>query len=214
MNIRCSTTDEVWQAVADAHDRQRREGGFVLDDSKPAAIITSECYEELWQAVLAKCKELQHQPGGRPGMRDTGRLGSDGRSMSCVCHVGHDDGTDSVYHVTAYQQGGHRADRIEVAVNGPWLDSQDQFWSEQASDRGNAVVIGHTHYRILPDVPARDRDLAGHGGALFRIRKLGGTEVIETRNLWYQGVIPPKWRGQMPDDAEFAKDAQTAGRLA
>ena len=76
------------------------------------------------------------------------------------------------------------------------------------------MVIGHTHYRILPDRSAHDRDLAGHGGRLFRIRRLGSSEVIETRNLWYQGVIPPKWREQMPDDAEFVTADSLADSLA
>jgi hypothetical protein len=208
VNIRCSTTDEVWQAFTAALEEHRGHFALVLDDSKPAAIIASERYEEMWQAILARCEELQRQPGCQPAMRSTGTVSGDGRHMAAICKVSHDDGTDSVYHVEAHVVTYQPA--IKVSVDGPWTDSKDAFWSEQLADRTGAVVIGHTHYRILPDVPASGRDHAGHGGRLFRIRHLGSGEVTETRNLWYQGVIPPKWREQMPDDAEFVTAAEAS----
>jgi len=206
MQIRCATDDEVWQSVT-AQLKEHRLDDLFSDDPKPAVIIASERHEEMWKAILAKCEELQHQPGGRPDMRSAGGVGFQGREMSAVVKVGHDDGTRSVYHVQAHLQGPHQRDRIKVTVDGPWLDSSDGFWSMQLSDRKGAVVINHTHYRISPDRPESQRDLAGHGGSLFRIRMLASGEVIETRNLWYQGVIPPSWRDRLPDDAEFVREA-------
>lgn len=200
--IHCTPDDGIWQALAAENMNRLGESLFSAEPS-PSVIIASERYGDMWQAILAKCEELQHQPGGRPAMRTAGYLGTQGRSMSCVCHVGHDDGTESVYHIEAHAVTG-RPD-IQVSVGGPYLDSHDSFWTEQLSDRAGAVVIGRTHYRILPDRADRDRDLAGYGGALFRIRWLATGEVTETRNLWYQGVIPPKWRERMPDTAEFVK---------
>ena len=46
MNIRCSQDDELWQAVIAGRDKHLA-GSFILDDSKPAAIIMSGRYEEL-----------------------------------------------------------------------------------------------------------------------------------------------------------------------
>jgi hypothetical protein len=209
MIIRCSPDDELWQSVT-AELEKHRYDGFVLDDSKPSAIVTSERYEEMWNAILATCKELQTQPGSRPDMRSAGGLGWDGREMSAIVKAGHDDGTRSVYHVGAHLEGPHPRDRITVTVDGPWLDSSDRFWGEQASDRRGAVVIGHEHYRICPDLPESRRDCAGYGGSLHRIRMLASGAVIVTRNLWHQGTIPPSWRDRLPADAEFVPAEVTA----
>ncbi len=202
MNIRFST--ETWQSVT-AELEKHRDGGLLLDDSKPAAIITSERYEELWHAVLAKCGELekQHLAPGRGTRRTAGMTGPDGEGMSAILGLGQGDGTDLVFHVEA-----HIAPRgtIEIRYDGPWLDCHDQFWSEQASDRSNAVVVNHEHYRITPDLSPSMSDCAGFAGALFRIRMLDSGKVIESRNLWRQGVIPPSWRDRLPDNAEFIRE--------
>ncbi len=205
MNIKCNLNDELWLAVTAGHEAQLRAGGFSLGDSKPAAIITSERYHDLWQAVMAKCGELeqQHKPN-RGTSRSAAMIDSDGRGISATIGVGQDDGTDVVYFIRARTtpRGG-----ISVGHDGPWLDSHDRFWNEQASDRSNAVVIGHTHYRIKPDLASSRADCAGYGGQFHRIRMLADGKVIETRNLWYQGVVPPSWRDRLPDDAEFVTAA-------
>ena len=204
--IRCAPDGDLWKSVTALIEEHRwqkdQAGGFSLD-VKPAAIIASEHHQALWQAVLAKCEELQHQPGVQPSMRGVGRLGHQAQSMSAIVKADRRDGTEYVYHVTAYLQGPNAPKRVNVSVDGPWLDSHDQFWAEQMAKRDNAVVIGHTHYRIKPDTSVRDRDIAGFGGALHRIRFLADGREVETRNLWYQGVIPPSWRDRLPDDAEF-----------
>lgn len=98
-------------------------------------------------------------------------------------------------------------DRIEVSVDGPWVDSRDSFWLGELADRSHAVVIGGEHYRIRPDLPERDRDCAGFAGRLHRIRFYSDPrKIIETRNLWHQGTIPPAFRDRLPDDAEFVRE--------
>jgi hypothetical protein len=79
---------------------------------------------------------------------------------------------------------------------------EDAFWAGQAGDRSDAVVIGHLHYRVKPDLNGRP-GMAGFDGDLFSIRMLATGEVIQTRNLWHQGEIPPQWWERLPDDAEF-----------
>lgn len=210
MNIQCSTDSDVWRDVTAKLEKHRFDGfpGSIFSDEPPppAAIVTSERYQELWEAVSGKCDEIRRHPSGHgsmPGMRTAGGLGQDGRHMSAMCTVGHDDGTDSVWyvegHVVTYQKA------IAISVRGPFIDNHDQFWTEQASDRKGAVVIDHNHYRISPDLHPSQREMAGHGGRLLRIRMLATGEVIETRNLWHQGTVPPSWRDRLPDDAEFIK---------
>jgi hypothetical protein len=210
MNIRCSQDEELWQAVAAGREKRLREGGFSLADGtgKPAAIITSERYEDLWRAVMAKCEELkqQHKPGY--GHRQSAAMiDSDGRGASAILGISQGDGTDLVYCVQA-RAVPPRGD-ISASCDGPWLDSHDQFWTEQASDRSNAVVIGDTHYRIKPD-HSRPGPGSGFDGQLFRIRMLASGDVIETRNLWHQGTIPPSWRDRLPANAEFITAAAIA----
>lgn len=204
MNINCSTDDEVWQTVAAELEKHRFDG---LTDflggtpPPPAAIITSDRYQELWQAVLAKCEDLKRQVPHRDTGRTAGAVDHDGRGMSAVLQLCQDDGTDFRYLIHAYTNSLTR-DGIAVSVNGPWVDNHDSFWAVQLSDRDGAVVINHEHYRIAPDTT---RGFVGFGGQLFRIRRFGSDEVIETRNLRHQGIIPPSWRDRLPDDAEFVK---------
>jgi len=209
MNLTCTPADEIWQAVDAAYEKRRREGGFSLGDGKPSAIITSERYHDLWQAVLARCDELKRQHAPNLGGRQSAALIDwDGRGTSAILGIVQNDGTDLVYHVEGRLTS--RRDDISVSHDGPWLDSHDSFWAGQVARREGAVVIGHDHYRIKPDLPERDRGIAGYGGSLHRIRMLATGEVIETRNLWHQGTVPPKWREQMPDDAEFVTAEEAA----
>src|ERR1700691_2395749 len=209
MTISCSKDDEIWQAGDAANEKRRREGGFSLGDGKPAAIITSERFRDLWQAVMARCGELEQAPAPNLGnRRSAGLIDSDGRGVSAILGITQDDGTDLVYCVQARLTS--RRDDISVSLDGPWLDSHDQFWAGQLAKRESAVVIGRNHYRIKPDYPERDRDIAGYGGQLHRIRRLATGEVTETRNLWHQGIVPPSWRDRLPDDAEFVTAAEFA----
>lgn len=88
------------------------------------------------------------------------------------------------------------------------------FWEEkkrwhEAGDMARpdcpVVRIKGNHYVISPDLaPGKSSWLAGHGGARFVIRFISGPHigrVVETRNLWNQGPIPPEVG--LPDNAEF-----------
>lgn len=62
------------------------------------------------------------------------------------------------------------------------------------------VVINGRHYQVHPDRGSGPG--TGFGGSQFVIRRFDGRVHI-TRNLWDQGDVPPQWRGQFPDNAEF-----------
>jgi hypothetical protein len=162
-------------------------------------IIEIEHGDEMWDAVLTRCKEIV---AGATYGRSAAMYGSDGRSVSACLWSGQDDGTDKVWMITARYHGFRQRQPLTVSVDGPWTDTHDAFWAKEAADHPGAVVVGHTHYRIQPDRPVRDADLAGHAGRTFHIRFHDGREVT-TRNLWHQGTIPPAWRDRLPDNAEW-----------
>ena len=100
------------------------------------------------------------------------------------------DGTDDEYRIT-----------VEVVKK---VNSNDSYWREQISDRSNAVVINGVHYRIGPGNAGEFR---GFGGRQYDIEFLDGRRVT-TRNLWYQGPIPPKYLIQIPDNARWVHPEQ------
>lgn len=84
---------------------------------------------------------------------------------------------------------------------------QDEYWIgclfHDRADPTIVAVIDGEHYVIAPEDENRSFWSArGFGGRKFVIRFFDGREVTTT-NLWHQGTIPPKFRDQMPDNAEF-----------
>ena len=59
------------------------------------------------------------------------------------------------------------------------------------------VITNGVHYVIEPE-DSTDF-FRGFGGAKVKIKFFDGTEVLST-NLWYQGVIPERFRDIMPDN--------------
>jgi hypothetical protein len=171
---------------------------------KPVTSIDCPRFEEMWKLVSARCDELLK--GARGSSRSAGTISSDGRHMMAIVKAGQDDGTDKVYEVSAiHHDSMHAPERhtpIQVSVSGPYIDSHDSFWLETAEEdkKRTFLVIDGTHYVVSPDC---ESGFQGHGGRLFRYRMLGEDEVRETRNLWYQGPVPPKFRELFPDNAEF-----------
>jgi hypothetical protein len=68
------------------------------------------------------------------------------------------------------------------------------------------VVVKGCHYIIGAEKPTTPRSWRGFGGDRYHIRFNDGREVVST-NLWCQGPIPAQFREQLPDNAEFVKDA-------
>lgn len=116
------------------------------------------------------------------------------------------DGSDRVDIITARMPSGHsrmQEPSIEVRTS---FSNNDEFWApradayakEEGSHRiavieGQWLTIGGVKY------PARGD---GFGGGHFRIKFNDGT-VVDTRDLWSGGVIPPAWREKIPNNAEF-----------
>lgn len=161
--------------------------------------IDSPRSEELWQAVrdaadAANTAQLQCTT------RTHSWTGPDGGTVAAIYKYELEDGSSLVHFVEAWDRGGDTHTKVEV-----WHDYADAFWAEQIAGRSNAVVIDGDHYRIEPEPGPREPQMRGHSGRLFRIRFREDGRVVETRNLWHQGKIPPPWREQLPDNAEFIK---------
>jgi len=165
-----------------------------------AAVREQPLFKRMWQAVLDRCDDLAEAAPNRGTSRSSAMVECNGFTVSAMLSLKQDDGTSRVYHVQA--RIWPRTKQVEVSCAGSWTDSHDAFWEEQLTDRDGALVIGGCHYRAKPDLPDNRRDCAGFGGGLHRIRLADG-EVIETRNLWHQGIIPPAFRDRLPDNAEF-----------
>lgn len=150
---------------------------------------------ELWKAVLAKVEEITaDHPDDRRSMRGTASVNRDG-TMSCIYKMDRKNGEDWVYLIEAFRDR-FRTTNITVKVE-RYLDSNENYWNQQLADRSKAIVVDGVHYRI-----GRGNG-GGFGGRKFVIKYLASGEVVETHDLWYQGQIPPMFREQLPDTAEF-----------
>lgn len=73
------------------------------------------------------------------------------------------------------------------------------FWHQHLIVRDGVIINGRHHIigHRGEDVPASWR---GCGGRYYKIQMLTG-KIIETVDLWCQGMIPALWRPAFPDNA-------------
>jgi hypothetical protein len=74
-------------------------------------------------------------------------------------------------------------------------------------DDPKTVRAKNHHYRI----GSEGDPFPGFAGTKFGVKFTDG-RVITTTNLWHQGEIPERFRARLPDNAEFVKDPDMAGR--
>jgi hypothetical protein len=167
----------------------------------------------MWKAVLAKVEELTDAAKADGTYAGSGRsvamLRSDGLGLMTVFRIYLSDGSTAVHLVSASSLGPRHGIAVDVSTS----YSQDESRWEKTIADGDlpAVVIDNHTYTIHPDLPRGRSVGAGYGGRLFRIRFLDG-RIVETRNLWSGATIPPKFRTQIPDTAEFLPTDVTPGR--
>lgn len=156
----------------------------------------------LWAACLARVDELTRDADHSHGSSRTAGMSTNRGphfwDVSCLLELHGADGGSDVYFVTAHWVNG-----APKVTEKHFRGEGDDFWPLQLRDRRNAVVIDGIHYRIEPE-GNDELGFRGFGGRRFVIRKHNGEEIVTT-NLWYQGVIPPKWRAVLPDDAVFVR---------
>lgn len=81
------------------------------------------------------------------------------------------------------------------------------FWHEYSEDASNPrhFVIGSQHYCLGTG------NGGGFGGRKFLIQRIGCEDIIETKDLWAQGVIPEHFRERLPDTATFVERPKPVG---
>lgn len=79
------------------------------------------------------------------------------------------------------------------------------FWTEYVEQKGDPrqVIVKGSHYWLGPDKPDQPDDWKGFGGTYYKILFNDG-RVVETHDLWYQGVVPEHFKNKLADNAEFA----------
>ena len=78
------------------------------------------------------------------------------------------------------------------------------YWTEriQRTHVKTQVVVKGVVYQIGPESANSGHAFRGHGGRRFKIKFFDG-RVIETTNLWVNGDVPPHFRDDIPDNADF-----------
>ncbi|NUP15432.1 MAG: hypothetical protein HOZ81_04875 [Streptomyces sp.] len=153
--------------------------------------VTNPIRHAAWQSILALVEDLPREAGGTS--RSIGEFTEDGlggSAMRATYKVGQEDGSGKVYAITVL---------IEQTV-----DHNDKFWgpggTRDGDDPAKRVVVDGNHYILGDDKPGDP--FKGFGGSRFDIEFFDG-RTVTTRDLWHQGVIPPKWRDRYPDNARF-----------
>ena len=76
------------------------------------------------------------------------------------------------------------------------------FWNQILDD--NAIIINGECYHAGRNRPDEKRTyLLGHSGTKFKIQFKNTGEIVETNNLWYNGVVPTE--RNIDDNAIFLK---------
>lgn len=116
-----------------------------------------------------------------------------------------EDGTNLVYVVRIYLGPDDVIRTDDVTVE---IDSYDEFWKgklrylDTNHPQHHLIVrAGHHHYYIGEE-RNEPSSWKGFGGREWRVEFLDG-RIVETDNLWSQGVIPPKWRDALSDNAKL-----------
>lgn len=159
----------------------------------------------LWAALLEKIEEIKAENNLRPSYRGRAMVSGRGQhpnhlTVTVLASLGQkpDDGSEWNYLITAHR-GSREVINFEVKH---WVSHHDDFWNMQLEKRDNAFVADGRHYRINPDLRPGERGVAGFGGSPATVKFFDG-RVVETRNLWSQGVVPAPFRDRLPDDAEL-----------
>ncbi|GHC38526.1 hypothetical protein GCM10010348_77350 [Streptomyces anthocyanicus] len=199
--------EDVWEAARKAEKQTRREaavkcsclfGPRIVDGEETHSDdcrITNPVRHASWESILALVADLPRETGGTSRSIDEfAEDGLGGSVMRATYSVGQEDGSDKVYEITV---------SVEQSV-----DHNDKFWgpggTRDGDDPAKRVVVDGEHYMLGDDSPTFPKAYKGFGGRRFTIKFFDG-RTITTGDLWYQGVIPSKWRERYPDNARFVR---------
>jgi hypothetical protein len=140
----------------------------------------------------------------------------DGKRALSHMGFGLEDGTEEIWivEVGIKPEWMIGSNKYTVEVKKSW-HSHEAFWediiAQDSKPDSNAVIVNHRHYYIGNEYPKDGNGFRGFGGRLFQWRWLDEMsaayqEAVEapirqSTNMWYQGIIPPKFREALPDNA-------------
>ena len=80
----------------------------------------------------------------------------------------------------------------------------EDFWLDKIKDKDEYIRIDGVCYHL-----GNEKDMfRGFGGSQFKIKFFDGREITST-NLWHNGDIPEKYKGELCDNAEFIRDGSS-----
>jgi hypothetical protein len=161
--------------------------------------------QRLWKTVLDTVEQIKQ---GKREYSGTSRgiaeyTHHEDGPIDCTCQYksGNEDGSSTVFQITATLVDGQIVVKTEESI-----DHADWFWGpggvRDGDDPQRRVVVDGTHY-YLGDDRKQPGEFKGFAGRRWEIEFFDGRR-IGTNDLWYQGVVPPKWRERYPDNARFA----------
>lgn len=65
----------------------------------------------------------------------------------------------------------------------------------------NRMIVNGESYHVVTN----NTFFKGFGGRTFNFKRFDSSEIITSRNVWYQGQIPEIWKSKIPDNAELIK---------
>lgn len=83
----------------------------------------------------------------------------------------------------------------------------ENYWQERIPESKISplcVIADGQMYWIGNEKIQSSHEFRGFGGAKWQIDFLDGRQVTST-NLWHNGVIPDKYRAQLPDNAKLRR---------
>lgn len=166
-----------------------------------AATFKTDVKPLLWRAMLDKIEEVYREDGSRRGRaRSQGLFSADGKTCACYVTIAQEDGSSHVYFITVDHNWTSRQP-LTFSVSRSY-HSSEHFWEDQLARRDGALVIEGHHYRLGDE---NYQGMRGFGGRRHEIENIATGERIVSTNLWYQGIIPPAFREQLPDSHRWVE---------
>lgn len=152
--------------------------------------------QELWDAILVECGEIQKENPATGSSRGTAFYQGKDRAM-CIMTIGLRNGAKMTNIIEAHRW----RDQVSVSVNVSYSNN-DRFWQEKIAFKKRLIIIDHVCYQTENENSSSH--FRGFGGQKFVIEFFDGRK-LETTNLWHIGIIPPYYRRTLKDNAKFIR---------
>jgi hypothetical protein len=76
------------------------------------------------------------------------------------------------------------------------------YWVDRIPKRSSQIVVNGEVFQLDNNKPST-KSSAGHGGREFIFKRDGSDEIERSTNLWFNGVVPNRFKLRIPDNAVF-----------